>query len=101
MELPASLNRVRLLSTRALAADRRIMALAADFAVGVCKGGHSETVQLEAAYPLVLAVAALVLHKLTGGLVEGRRSWLKGPHLDEQLKLGQERHGKGKQRSLF
>jgi hypothetical protein len=33
MELPASLDRVRLLGTRALAADRRIIALAADFAV--------------------------------------------------------------------
>jgi hypothetical protein len=42
MELPASLDRVRLLGTRALAADRRIVALAADFAEGVCKGGHGE-----------------------------------------------------------
>jgi hypothetical protein len=40
MELPASLNRVRLLSTRALAAGRRIIALATDSAVGVCEGGH-------------------------------------------------------------
>jgi hypothetical protein len=41
IELLASLNRVRLLSTRALAAGCRIIALAADSAVGVCKGGHS------------------------------------------------------------
>jgi hypothetical protein len=96
MELPASLDRVRLLGTRVLAAGRRIMALAADFAVGVCEGGHGNT-----AHPLVLAVAALVLHELTRGLVEGGRSWLKGPHLDERLELGWERHGKGKQRALF
>jgi hypothetical protein len=49
MEFPASLNRVRLLGTRALAADRRIMALAADFAEGVCKGGHGKMASVEAA----------------------------------------------------
>jgi hypothetical protein len=87
VELLASLDRVRLLSTRALAADRRIIALAADFAVGVCKGGHGEIVQLKAAYPLVLAVAPLVLYELAGGLVEGGWSWLEGPHLDERLEL--------------
>jgi hypothetical protein len=101
MELPASLDRVRLLSTRALAAGCRIMALAADSAVGVCEGGHSVMVWIKAAHPLVLAVAALVLHELTGGLVEGGRSWLKRPHLDERLELGRERHGKGEQRTLF
>jgi hypothetical protein len=53
------------------------------------------------AYSLVLAIATLVLYKLTGGLVEGRQSWLERPHLDEQLKLRQERHSKGKQRTLF
>jgi hypothetical protein len=42
MELLASLNRVRLLSTRALVVDRRIMPLAIDFVEGVCKGGHSD-----------------------------------------------------------
>jgi hypothetical protein len=41
IELLASLNRVRLLSTRALAAGCRIIALAVDSAVGVCEGGHS------------------------------------------------------------
>jgi hypothetical protein len=96
MELPASLDRVRLFSTRALAADSRIMALAADFAVGVCEGGHGEM-----AHRLVLAVAALVLHELAGGFVEGGRSWLKGPHLDERLELGRERHSKSEQRALF
>jgi hypothetical protein len=44
IELLASLNRVRLLSTRALAVDCRIVALAVDFAVGVCKRGYSEIV---------------------------------------------------------
>jgi hypothetical protein len=101
MELPASLDRVRLLGTRALAADRRIMALAADFAEGVCKGGHGDMTWAKAAHPLVLAVAALVLHELAGGFVEGRRSWMKGPHLDERLELGQERYSKGEQRALF
>jgi hypothetical protein len=101
MELPALLNRVRLLGTRALAADRRIMALTADFAVGVCEGGHGKMVWVEAAHPLVLAVARLVLHELAGGFVEGRWSWLKGPHLDERLELRRERHGKGEQRALF
>jgi hypothetical protein len=101
VELPASLDRVRLLGTRALAADCRIIALAADFAVGVCDGGHSEIGRFEAAHPLVLAVAALVLHELTGGFVEGGWSWLEGPHLDERLKLRWERHSKGKQRALF
>jgi hypothetical protein len=46
-------------------------------------------------------VAALVLHELAGGFVEGRRSWLEGPHLDERLELGRERHGKGEQRALL
>jgi hypothetical protein len=92
---------VRLLDIRALAAGRRIMPLAADFAVGVCKGGHSEMALAEAIHALVLAVAALVLHELAGSLVEGGRSWLKGPHLDKRLELGRERHGKGKQRALF
>jgi hypothetical protein len=87
IELLASLDRVRLLGTRALAAVRRIIALAADFAVGVCERGHGEMVWLEATYPLVLAVAPLVLHKLAGGFVEGRWSWLEGPHLDERLEL--------------
>jgi hypothetical protein len=96
MELPASLDRVRLLNIRAFAAGHRIMPLAADFAVGVCKGGHGEM-----AHRLVLAVTALVLHKLAGGFVEGGRSWLKGPHLDERLELRRERHGKGEQRALF
>jgi hypothetical protein len=67
MELPASLNRIRLLNIRPLAAGRRIIALAADFAVEMCKGGHSEI-----ARSLVLVVAALVLYKLAGGFVEGR-----------------------------
>jgi hypothetical protein len=44
IELLASLNRVRLLSTRALTADYRIIAFTADFAVGVCKRGHSKIV---------------------------------------------------------
>jgi hypothetical protein len=39
IEFPASLNRVRLLSARALAAGCRIIVLATDFAVRVCKGG--------------------------------------------------------------
>jgi hypothetical protein len=38
-----------------------------NFVVGVYKGGHSEI-----AYPLVLAIAALILYKLAGGLVKGR-----------------------------
>jgi hypothetical protein len=101
VELPASLDRVRLLGTRALAADRRIMALAADFAVGVCEGGHSEMGWFVLAHPLVLAVATLVLYELTGGLVEGERSWLERPHLDERLELERERHSKGEQRTLF
>jgi hypothetical protein len=42
IELLALLNRVRLLSTRALAVDCRIIALAADFAVGVYKRGYSK-----------------------------------------------------------
>jgi hypothetical protein len=50
----------------------------------------------EAAHGLVLAVAALVLYELAGGLVESGRSWLKG-----RLGFGRERHGKGKQRALF
>jgi hypothetical protein len=90
MELPALLYRVRLLSTRALAADRGIMALAANFAVGVCKRGHGEMARIEVGHPLVLAVAALVLHELAGGFFEGRWSWLKGPHLDKQLELRRE-----------
>jgi hypothetical protein len=101
MELPASLDRMRLLDIRALAAGRRIMALVADFAEGVCKGGHGDMARAKAAHPLVMAVTALVLHELAGGFVEGGRSWLKGPHLDERLELGRERHGKGKQRALF
>jgi hypothetical protein len=44
IELLALLNRVRLLSTRALAVDCRIIAFTIDFAVGVCKGGHSKIV---------------------------------------------------------
>jgi hypothetical protein len=101
MELPASLDRVRLLSTRALAAGRRIMALATDFAEGVCKRGHGDIARAKAAHPLVLVVAALVLHKLAGGFVKGRRSWLKGPHLDERLELRQEQHSKGEKRALL
>jgi hypothetical protein len=77
------------------------MALAADFAEGVCKGGHGEMARAKVAHPLVLAVAALVLHELAGGFVEGRWSWLKGPHLDERLELGRERHSKGEQRALL
>jgi hypothetical protein len=42
IELLASLDRVRLLSTRALIVDCRIIALAADFAEEVCKRGYSE-----------------------------------------------------------
>jgi hypothetical protein len=83
MELPASLDRVRLLGIRALAAGCRIMALAADFAVGVCKDGHGNM-----AHPLVMAVATLVLHELAGGFLKSGWSWLKGLHLDERLKLG-------------
>jgi hypothetical protein len=48
------------------------------------------------AHGLVLAVAALVLHELAGGFVEGRRSWLKG-----RLEFGRELHGKGEQRALL
>jgi hypothetical protein len=44
IELLVLLNRVRLLSTRALAVDCRIIAFAADFAVGVCKRGYSKIV---------------------------------------------------------
>jgi hypothetical protein len=101
MELPALLNRVRLLGTRASAADCRIMALSADFAAGVCERRHGKMAWVEAAYLLVLAVTALVLHKLAGGFVKGGRSWLKRTHLDKQLKLGWEQHSKGEQHALF
>jgi hypothetical protein len=101
IEFLASLNRVRLLSARALAAGCRIIVLAADFAVRVCKGGQDNMAWAIAAHPLVLAVAALVLYELTGGFVEGGWSWLKGLHLDKRLKLRRERHSKGKQRALF
>jgi hypothetical protein len=63
------------------------MAFAADFAVEVSKGGHGKMV-----HPLVLVVAAMVLHELAGGFVEGRRSWLKGLYLNEQLELGRARN---------
>jgi hypothetical protein len=55
----------------------------------------------QAAHGLVLAVASLLLHKLAGGFVEGGRSWLKRPHLDERLEVGRERHGKGEQCALL
>jgi hypothetical protein len=42
IELLASINRVRLLSTRALTVDCRIIALTADFVVGVYKRGYSK-----------------------------------------------------------
>jgi hypothetical protein len=41
---------------------------------GVCGGGHGEMAWAEAAHGLVLAVAALVLYELAGGLVESGRS---------------------------
>jgi hypothetical protein len=49
IEFLALLNRVRLLSTKVSAVGCRIIALAADFAVGVYKGGHSKIVLLKAA----------------------------------------------------
>jgi hypothetical protein len=67
IELLVLLNRVRLLSTRALAVGCRIIALTTDFIVRVYKRGHSNT-----AYLLVLAIAALVLYKVIGGLIKGR-----------------------------
>jgi hypothetical protein len=49
IEFLALLNRVRLLSTRVSAAGCRIIVLATDFAVGVCKRGYSKIVLLKAA----------------------------------------------------
>jgi hypothetical protein len=42
IELLVLLNRVRLLSTRALVVDYRIIVLTIDFVVGVYKRGHSK-----------------------------------------------------------
>jgi hypothetical protein len=44
IELLVLLNRVRLLSTRALTVDCKIIAFTIDFVVGVYKGGYSKIV---------------------------------------------------------